>query len=171
MAADLLIFLCAVSLLVSEASGCHGSHCGQIKRPAPTCQLPPTSLEQLHPTGTSYAPGPPTQLFIDPVHGSDSNSGLTPIDAFRSIHRAQLAVRNATASLLEWPPGGIAVNLLPGYYSLLQSPVTFSALDSGAPTSPIIYRGIAHPPPEVIKSNASITVICWYLKSLRRGKL
>ena len=42
------------------------------------------------------------------------------------------------------------MNLLPGSYSLLKSPVIFTALDSGLPSSPVIYRGIAYPSPETI---------------------
>ena len=132
------IFFCAVSLLVSEA-------CNQMWNPASNLGPMSNSFEQPIQTAP-FAPS--TQFFVDPEHGDDSNSGLSPSAAFHSIQRAQLAVRN-TASLVQ-PSGGIAVNLLPGFYSLLKSPVVFSALDSGTPASPIVYRGIAYPSAEIV---------------------
>lgn len=94
---------------------------------------------------------PSTQYFVDPQLGNDSNSGLSPSAAFQSIQRAQLAVRNSTSSLGNGgvTGGGVAVNLLPGLYTLLKSPVVFSSADSGTRAEPIVYRGIGRPPPNV----------------------
>ena len=64
--------------------------------------------------------------WVDPMGGSDSNSGLSPAAAFKTLVKAQAAVRSANGSMT----GDIDVNLLGGtYYET--SALSLNASDSG----------------------------------------
>lgn len=91
-----------------------------------------------------------TNFYVDPVNGSDSNSGTSTATAFKTIQAAQAAVRGANANM----PDDIAVNLRGGTYSLT-SPITFGASDSGTNGHTVVYQAYNGETP-VISSGRTI---------------
>ncbi|MEV0536798.1 RICIN domain-containing protein [Kitasatospora sp. NPDC050463] len=77
-----------------------------------------------------------TNLYVDPVNGSDSNSGTSTASAFRSIQAAQNAVRAINSNMAD----DIVVNLRGGTYNLT-APVTFGTADSGTNGHTVVYQG------------------------------
>jgi hypothetical protein len=80
-----------------------------------------------------------TVYYVDPVKGSDANAGKTITLPFRSIERAQQAVRqvNKTAK------NNIYVFLRGGEY-LLQKPIYFDENDGGCNGFDIVYGAYKH---------------------------
>jgi hypothetical protein len=112
---------------------------------------------------------PSTQYFVDPQLGNDLNSGLSPSAAFQSIQRAQLAVRNATSSLRNGgvTGGGVAVNLLPGLYTLLKSPVVFSSAAVRTPERELNPSSIAA---STVRPPTPTSAIIFRLNPHQRGR-
>lgn len=67
-----------------------------------------------------------TTLWVDPVNGSDANSGTSSTQAFQTLGRAQSAVQGMDTSMSD----DIVVDLLGGTYSQT-SPLSLTAADSG----------------------------------------
>lgn len=76
-----------------------------------------------------------TNFYVDPVNGSDSNSGTSTAAAFRTIQAAQAAVRAVNANMSD----DIVVNLRGGTYSLT-APITFGTGDSGTNGHTVVYQ-------------------------------
>ncbi|MEY9841164.1 hypothetical protein ABH941_006438 [Streptacidiphilus sp. EB103A] len=74
-------------------------------------------------------------FYVDPVNGSDSNSGTSTTAAFRTIQAAQTAVRTIATNMSD----DIVVNLRGGSYPLT-SPVTFGTGDSGTNGHTVVYQ-------------------------------
>ncbi len=85
-------------------------------------------------------------LWVDAVHGSDANDGLTPATAFKSIQRA--------ADLAG--PGSI-VHILPGIYR----ETVYPAL-SGSVTEPAVYRAENGPGTVVIRGAEPSSSLTWH---------
>ncbi|KOV74476.1 hypothetical protein ADL01_17735 [Streptomyces sp. NRRL WC-3618] len=76
-----------------------------------------------------------SNFYVDPVSGSDSNSGTSTAAAFRTIQAAQAAVRGANANMSD----DIVVNLRGGTYPLT-APITFGTGDSGTNGHTVVYQ-------------------------------
>ncbi|NEA63385.1 RICIN domain-containing protein [Streptomyces sp. SID12488] len=76
-----------------------------------------------------------TNFYVDPVNGSDGNSGTSTAGAFKTIQAAQSAVRGANTNMSD----DIVVNLRGGTYALT-SPITFGTADSGTNGHTVIYQ-------------------------------
>ncbi|MEW2118123.1 RICIN domain-containing protein [Streptomyces sp. NPDC005474] len=76
-----------------------------------------------------------SNFYVDPVNGSDSNSGTSTAAAFRTIQAAQAAVRGANANMSD----DIVVNLRGGTYPLT-APITFGTSDSGTNGHTVVYQ-------------------------------
>ncbi|MFC5668452.1 RICIN domain-containing protein [Kitasatospora misakiensis] len=76
-----------------------------------------------------------TNLYVDPVNGSDSNAGTSTAAAFKTIQAAQAAVRAANANMSD----DIVVNLRGGTYPL-SAPITFGTSDSGTNGHAVVYQ-------------------------------
>ncbi|GAA3900743.1 hypothetical protein GCM10023084_61470 [Streptomyces lacrimifluminis] len=76
-----------------------------------------------------------TNFYVDPVNGSDGNSGTSTASAFKTIQAAQAAVRGANTNMSD----DIVVNLRGGTYSL-PGPITFGAADSGTNGRTVVYQ-------------------------------
>ncbi|MEU3890398.1 RICIN domain-containing protein [Streptomyces sp. NPDC029041] len=74
-------------------------------------------------------------FYVDPVNGSDSNSGTSTTSAFKTIQAAQAAVRAVNANMSD----DIVVNLRGGTYSLT-GPLTFGTSDSGTNGHTVTYQ-------------------------------
>ncbi|MBN8215066.1 MAG: right-handed parallel beta-helix repeat-containing protein [Spirochaetes bacterium] len=88
----------------------------------------------------------PSKIFYVSQDGRDSWTGDLPSPRsdlkdgpFRTLERAQTAVRQWKRSK-GLPPGGLGVELLPGLYEL-SATLQFSGEDSGAPGTPVVWRG------------------------------
>lgn len=92
-----------------------------------------------------------TNFYVDPVNGSDSNSGTSTAAAFRTIQAAQAAVRGVDANM----SADIDVNLRGGTYSLT-GPITFGASDSGTNGHTVVYQAYNGEAP-VISSGKTIS--------------
>ncbi|MER6077906.1 RICIN domain-containing protein [Streptomyces sp. NPDC001833] len=90
-------------------------------------------------------------FYVDPVNGSDSNSGTSTTAAFKTIQAAQTAVRAVNANMSD----DIVVNLRGGTYPLA-GPVTFGASDSGTNGHTVVYQAYNGETP-VITSGKAIT--------------
>jgi hypothetical protein len=84
-----------------------------------------------------YNPGTPSMrdVWVDPVHGNDSNDGATPATAFRSLNAAWDTIPMNT-TLTE----GVRVNLQPGNYDEGTIPIYWESRH-GTFTAPIWIRG------------------------------
>ncbi|MFI6932978.1 RICIN domain-containing protein [Streptomyces sp. NPDC050287] len=91
------------------------------------------AIASVLPAQPAYAAA--TSFYVDPVNGSDSNSGTSTTAAFRTIQAAQRAVRNIDTNMSD----DIVVNLRGGTYSLT-SPVTFGTGDSGTNGHTVVYQ-------------------------------
>ena len=80
-------------------------------------------------------PAPGAQLWVSP-DGSDQDPG-TRARPFATLARARDAIRAIRAQGL--PPGGVAVNVVPGTYRLTES-LHFGPEDSGTADAPIVWR-------------------------------
>ena len=80
-------------------------------------------------------PKPGLELYVAP-NGSDENPG-TKQRPFATLERARDAIRVLRANDL--PPGGVAVNVAPGAYSVTDT-LKLESQDSGTQTAPIVYR-------------------------------
>ncbi len=67
-----------------------------------------------------------TNYWVDPVSGNDSNSGTSTSQAFRTLARAQTAVRTVDGSM----SGDVVVNLMNGTYAP-SSTLSLNSSDSG----------------------------------------
>ncbi|MCX5425549.1 RICIN domain-containing protein [Streptomyces sp. NBC_00078] len=76
-----------------------------------------------------------TNFYVDPVNGSDSNSGTSTAAAFKTIQAAKAAVRAVNANMSD----DIVVNLRGGTYPLT-APVTFGTSDSGTNGHTVVYQ-------------------------------
>ncbi|MFD8725004.1 hypothetical protein ACFV2H_45435 [Streptomyces sp. NPDC059629] len=76
-----------------------------------------------------------TSFYVDPVGGSDSNSGTSPATAFRTIQAAKAAVRAVNANMSD----DIVVNLRGGIYPLT-GPISFGTSDSGTNGHTVVYQ-------------------------------
>lgn len=85
------------------------------------------------PAQTAYAAT--TNFYVDPVNGSDSNSGTSTAAAFKTIQAAQAAVRAIETNMSD----DIVVNLRGGTYTLT-SPITFGTSDSGTNGHNVVYQ-------------------------------
>ncbi|MER5510844.1 RICIN domain-containing protein [Streptomyces sp. NPDC002766] len=92
-----------------------------------------------------------TNFYVDPVNGSDSNSGTSTAAAFKTIQAAQDAVRSVNANMSD----DIVVNLRGGTYSLT-SPVSFGTSDSGTNGHTVVYQAYNGETP-VISGGKAIT--------------
>lgn len=92
-----------------------------------------------------------TNFYVDPVNGSDSNSGTSPATAFRTITAAKAAVRTVNANMSD----DIVVNLRGGTYSLT-SPISFGTGDSGTNGHTVVYQAYNGETP-VISGGKAIT--------------
>ncbi|MCU7826775.1 RICIN domain-containing protein [Kitasatospora sp. DSM 101779] len=92
-----------------------------------------------------------TNFYVDPVNGSDSNSGTSTASAFRTVQAAQNAVRAINANMAD----DIVVNLRGGTYTLT-GPVTFGTADSGTNGHTVVYQAYNGETP-VISGGKSIT--------------
>jgi len=78
----------------------------------------------------------PVEFYVSP-EGNDQNPG-TKAEPFQTPERAKQAVKE---QLAEGPSGQVVVNIKGGTY-LLNSPVFFTAEDSGTARFPVIYRAV-----------------------------
>ncbi|HEY8984695.1 MAG TPA: RICIN domain-containing protein [Streptomyces sp.] len=101
------------------------------------------------PAGPAYAAT--TNFYVDPVNGSDSNSGTGTATAFKTIQAARNAVRAVNANMSD----DIVVNLRGGTYPL-SSPVTFGTADSGTNGHKVVYQAYNGETP-VITGGKAIT--------------
>ncbi|WP_035839587.1 RICIN domain-containing protein [Kitasatospora azatica] len=101
------------------------------------------------PTQTAYAAT--TNFYVDPVNGSDSNSGTSTAAAFRTIQAAQNAVRAVNTNMSD----DIVVNLRGGTYPLT-APITFGTSDSGTNGHTVVYQSYNGETP-VISGGQAIT--------------
>ena len=92
-----------------------------------------------------------TNFYVDPVNGSDSNSGTSTATAFRTIQAARAAVRAVNANMSD----DIVVNLRGGTYSLT-GPITFGTGDSGTNGHTVVYQAYGGETP-VISSGRTIS--------------
>lgn len=92
-----------------------------------------------------------TNFYVDPVNGSDSNSGTSTAAAFKTIQAAKAAVRAVNASMSD----DIVVNLRGGTYPLT-SPITFGTSDSGTNGHTVVYQAYNGETP-VITGGKAIT--------------
>ncbi|MFD8008270.1 RICIN domain-containing protein [Streptomyces mirabilis] len=76
-----------------------------------------------------------TNFYVDPVNGSDSNSGTSTAAAFKTVQAAKAAVRAVNANMSD----DIVVNLRGGTYPLT-TPITFGTSDSGANGHTVVYQ-------------------------------
>ncbi|MCX5056426.1 RICIN domain-containing protein [Streptomyces sp. NBC_00452] len=76
-----------------------------------------------------------TNFYVDPVNGSDSNSGTSTTAAFRTVQAAQAAVRAVNTNMSD----DIVVNLRGGTYPLT-APITFGTSDSGTNGHTVVYQ-------------------------------
>ncbi|GHE13351.1 RICIN domain-containing protein [Streptomyces alanosinicus] len=76
-----------------------------------------------------------TNFYVDPVHGSDSNSGGSTAAAFKTIQAAQAAVRAVNGHMSD----DIVVNLRGGTYPLT-APIAFGTSDSGTNGHTVVYQ-------------------------------
>lgn len=92
-----------------------------------------------------------TNFYVDPVHGSDSNSGSSTAAAFKTIEAAQAAVRAVNGHMSD----DIVVNLRGGTYPLT-TPITFGTSDSGTNGHTVVYQAYNGETP-VITGGKAIT--------------
>lgn len=92
-----------------------------------------------------------TNLYVDPSGGNDNNSGTSTASAFRTIGKAQSAVRAINSDM----SGDIVVNLRGGTYSLTQ-PVDFTSADSGSNGHSVVYQAYGNETP-VVTSGKAVT--------------
>ncbi|MFE2972577.1 RICIN domain-containing protein [Streptomyces sp. NPDC059340] len=76
-----------------------------------------------------------TNFYVDPVNGSDSNSGTSTVAAFRTVQAAKAAVRAVNSNMSD----DIVVNLRGGTYPLT-TPITFGTSDSGTNGHTVVYQ-------------------------------
>ena len=88
-------------------------------------------------TGLSASAWAQTSFYVDPTAGDDSAAGTSPSQPFRSLARAQRAVRAANAAMAE----DIVVNLRGGTYSLT-APLVLGPADSGTNGHTVIWRAV-----------------------------
>ncbi len=86
-----------------------------------------------------------SDLWVDAVHGSDSNDGLSQGKAFRTIQKA--ASRAGP---------GTKVHILPGIYREAVSPVL-----NGTAAAPIVYAAEAGPGTAVLRGSISSQALTW----------
>ncbi|WP_406442831.1 RICIN domain-containing protein [Streptomyces sp. NBC_00631] len=90
-----------------------------------------------------------TNFYVDPVNGSDSNSGTSTAAAFRTVQAAQAAVRAVNANMSD----DIVVNLRGGTYSLT-APIAFGTSDSGTNGHTVVYQAYNGETPVITGGNA-----------------
>ena len=86
-----------------------------------------------------------SSFFVSPTTGSDTNPGTSEDKPFKTLARAQTAVRLLSAT----QRAGAQVNLLEGTHYLSES-LVFTEADSGAPSHPVVWQ--AYP------ASAAVTV-------------
>ena len=90
--------------------------------------------------------------YIDPVNGNDNNSGTAANSAFKTIHKARMAVRTVNGNMT----GDIQVFLRGGVY-YIDSTISFYNYDSGTNGYNIIYRPYNNEQP-VISGGALVSI-------------
>ena len=91
-------------------------------------------------------------FFIDPINGDDGNDGLSEPTSFRTIPRAQSAVRD---SLMVY--SDITVFLAGGVYDQSAKPIRFTAQDSGpSAATPIRYTALDQTDPPLISAGVAL---------------
>ena len=97
---------------------------------------------------TPYDPGTPTftDLWVDPIHGNDSNDGASLDTAFRTLTQAWANV--PTEPLTQ----GVRINLQPGTYSADIIP-NYWETRYGTLAAPIMIRGNGAAPGDVVLQN------------------
>jgi len=101
------------------------------------------------------------QFYVDAGKGNDSNAGTTLNTAFKTIERAQKAVREAKRSA----HSDIFVYLRKGEYRL-SSPVTFENADGGTGRYKVIYSAYKH---EEVLISGGLRVGGWKLYDGKRN--
>ncbi|MFE5375141.1 RICIN domain-containing protein [Streptomyces mirabilis] len=92
-----------------------------------------------------------TNFYVDPVNGSDSNSGTSTAAAFKTVQAAKAAVRAIHANMSD----DIVVNLRGGTYPLT-TPITFGTSDSGTNGHTVVYQAYNGETP-VISGGKAVT--------------
>ncbi|WP_055711904.1 RICIN domain-containing protein [Streptomyces torulosus] len=92
-----------------------------------------------------------TNFYVDPVNGSDGNSGTSTAAAFKTIQAAKAAVRAVNANMSD----DIVVNLRGGTYPLT-APIAFGTSDSGTNGHTVVYQAYNGETP-VITGGKAIT--------------
>ncbi len=92
-----------------------------------------------------------TNFYVDPVNGSDSNSGTSTTAAFKTVQAARTAVRDVNANMSD----DIVVNLRGGTYPLT-APISFGTSDSGTNGHTVVYQAYNGETP-VITSGKAVT--------------
>ncbi|SPF06233.1 RICIN domain-containing protein [Streptomyces sp. MA5143a] len=92
-----------------------------------------------------------TNFYVDPVNGSDSNTGTSTASAFKTIQAAQATVRAVNANMSD----DIVVNLRGGTYPLT-APIGFGTSDSGTNGHTVVYQAYNGETP-VITGGKAIT--------------
>ena len=75
-------------------------------------------------------------FYVSASSGRDSNSGTSPSTPFKTLLRAQTAVRQARTSQ---PTAAITVNVMAGTYF---EALTFTPADSGAAGAPVVWQAM-----------------------------
>jgi hypothetical protein len=89
-------------------------------------------------------------FYVDPAKGSDSNTGTSAAKAFKTLQKAQLAVRALGAGR-----AGAVVNLMDGTHELGTS-LVFTADDSGTAASPVTWQAAQGANDVVVSGGTSI---------------
>ncbi|WP_330292737.1 RICIN domain-containing protein [Streptomyces sp. NBC_00576] len=92
-----------------------------------------------------------TNFYVDPVNGSDSNSGTSTTAAFKTVQAAETAVRAVNTNMAD----DIVVNLRGGTYPLT-APISFGTSDSGTNGHTVVYQAYNGETP-VITSGKAVT--------------
>lgn len=92
-----------------------------------------------------------TNFYVDPVNGSERNSGTSTAAAFKTIQAAKAAVRAVNANMSD----DIVVNLRGGIYPLT-TPITFGTSDSGTNGHTVVYQAYNGETPVITSGRAII---------------
>lgn len=112
-----------MGLMITAFTGC-GNNYGTIASPSNLSKKPEETQEKMK--GDYYVS----------VNGSDENSGTSPESPFKTITRAQQAVRELTAEG-KASEKGITVSIMAGSYN--EGELIFDERDSGTESSPVNY--------------------------------
>jgi hypothetical protein len=88
---------------------------------------------------------PAASTYYVATNGSDDNDGLTLSTPFKTIQKARDTIANCSGL----PAGGVTVYIRGGKY-FLTSQMDFTSINSGAASSPIVYRAYTNETPRLI---------------------